>query len=235
MLRLTRLLPGSIVRIDRSFASRWQARPVQSGDQPAINSLWLVDLPDGLTCSAIRWIDDQQIVLLPSRPPWGCWPLRVPTEARIVGMVETQPSAQCAMMPASAGRTMMPEPFSRTGHRKEERMGFSELLRVSRRRTGLTFRSAHRLSRSMARILGNTDYAIALGLLSDYEVMGRLPRHTAKILSLCVVYCMDVWELLQSAGLYIDDSAKLHLPTADPVSPRLDHFDHPGQHSWAVS
>ena len=61
-----RLLPGSIVRIDRGCATRRQARPVYSGDQPAIsNALWLVELPGGLTCSAIRWIDDRQIALLP--------------------------------------------------------------------------------------------------------------------------------------------------------------------------
>jgi hypothetical protein len=52
-------------------------------------------------------------------------------------------------------------------------------------------------------------------MLSDYEAMGRLPRHIAKILSLCVVYCMDVRELMESGGVLIDDSAKLPLPVLD--------------------
>ena len=60
-------------------------------------------------------------------------------------------------------------------------MKFSDLLRISRGRTGLTFRAAHRLTRAIAQILGNQEYAIALGLLSDYEAMGKLPRHIAKI------------------------------------------------------
>ena len=55
-------------------------------------------------------------------------------------------------------------------------------------------------------------------MLSDYEAMGRLPRHIAKILSLCVVYCMDVWELMEAAGVHVDDSAKLPLLIPDGAS-----------------
>ena len=84
----------------------------------------------------------------------------------------------------------------------------------------------------MAQILGNREYAIALGMLSDYEAMGKLPRHIAKIMSLCAVYCMDVRELMESAGVYIDDSAKLPLPTPDgrlQIHPEfLDNASHPG-------
>ena len=56
-------------------------------------------------------------------------------------------------------------------------------------------------------------------MLSDYEAMGRLPRHIAKILSLCIVYCMDVRELMESAVCCIDDSAKLTLPVPDSRLP----------------
>ena len=91
-------------------------------------------------------------------------------------------------------------------------MRFSELLRVSRGRAGLTFRAAHQLTRTLAQILGNHEYAIALGMLSDYETMDRLPRHIAKIFSLCVAYCMDVQELMDAAGVRIDESDKLPLP-----------------------
>ena len=114
----------------------------------------------------------------------------------------------------------------------EEPTKFSDLLRISRGRAGLTFRAAHQLTRAIARILGNPEYGIALGMLSDYEAMGRLPRHIAKILSLCIVYCMDVRELMESAGVRIDDSAKLSLPVPDsrlPVqSEFLDHSAHSG-------
>ena len=89
------------------------------------------------------------------------------------------------------------------------------MLRISRARTGLTFRQAHGLTRTISHLLGNEEYAIALGLLSDYEAMSKLPRHIAKIFSLCIIYCMDIRELLQAAGVPIDDSAKLPLPGPD--------------------
>ena len=111
----------------------------------------------------------------------------------------------------------------------------SELLRLSRGRTGLTFRSAHELTRSIARIMGNPDYEIALGMLSDYEVMGKLPRHIAKILSLCIVYCVDLWELMEAAGVYIDDSAKLPLPEPSRLQPSPPYFVESEPRTRAVS
>jgi hypothetical protein len=77
----------------------------------------------------------------------------------------------------------------------------------------LTFREAHRLTRVVATIQGNPDYSVALGLLSDYEAMGRLPRHIAKIVSLCIAFCMDIRELLEVAGVKVDDSTKMPLMT----------------------
>lgn len=222
-----RLSPGSIVRVDRHYAHR-----VRGLDHCSRRDLlWLVEQPDGLACSQVRWIDDRQIVLLPSRPPWGTWPLHIPTEARILGWVETdiRPLQQVKLQPR-AGPVHLEQRFP--PHQREERMRFSDLLRISRGRTGLTFRAAHQLTRAIARILGDPEYGIALGMLSDYEAMGRLPRHIAKILSLCVAYCIDVRELMESAGVLIDDSAKLPLPILDgrlQVRPGfLDHAADPG-------
>ncbi len=205
------LVPGRVARVDRHYAQR-----VRGIDHISLGRLlWLVEQPSGLTCCRLQWIDDQQIVLLPSRPPWGRWPLRLPTEARILGLVDMDvfPRGPVRLHP----RTRPSEfpPLSPPRYRREERMRFSDLLRVSRGRTGLTFRAAHRLTRSVAQILGNREYAIALGMLSDYEALGRLPRHIAKILSLCAVYCMDFRELMAAAGVEVDDSAKLPLPALD--------------------
>ena len=159
------LVPGRVARVDRHYAQR-----VRGIDHISLGRLlWLVEQPSGLTCCRLQWIDDQQIVMLPSRPPWGRWPLRLPTEARILGLVDMDvlPRGPVSLHP----RTRPPEfpPLSPPRYRREERMRFSDLLRVSRGRTGLTFRAAHRLTRSVAQILGNREYAIALGMLSDYE------------------------------------------------------------------
>lgn len=205
-----RLSPGSIVRVERYY-SQW----VRGLDPVSLSRLlWLVELPSGLACTQVRWIDDRQIVLLPSRPPWGGWPLHVPTEARILGLVDTDihPLQHVNSHPR-AGPTNL-EPFLPPPP-AEAPMKFSDLLRISRGRAGLTFRAAHQLTCAIARILGNREYGIALGMLSDYEAMGRLPRHIAKIVSLCIAYCMDVRELLESAGVRLDDCAKLSLPLPD--------------------
>ena len=94
-------------------------------------------------------------------------------------------------------------------------MSLPGLLRTARGRTGLTFRAAREVTEAIARNLGDPDYAIGLGLLSDYEAMDRLPRHIAKIISLCITYCLDIRQLLEAAGVYIDDSNKLPLPVLD--------------------
>jgi hypothetical protein len=35
-----------------------------------------------------------------------------------------------------------------------------------------------------------------------------LPRHIAKIISLCIIYGIDFWELMEVCGIQIDDSEK---------------------------
>jgi len=203
------LVPGKVARVDPCYAER-----VRGIDHGALGRLlWLVEQPSGLTCCRLQWIDDRQIVLLPSRPPWGHWPLRLPTEARILGLVDMDVLPLKPLRLRVRTRPSDVPPLSFPRYRREEIARFSDLVRISRGRTGLTFRAAHRLTRSVAQILGNREYAIALGMLSDYEALGRLPRHIAKIVSLCAVYCMDFRELMAAAGVDIDDSAKLPLPT----------------------
>lgn len=214
-----RLSAGSIVRIDRLCTERPRGECCWIDYSSRSDRLWLVELPDGLTCCQLRWIDHQHIVLLPNRAPWGCWPLRLPTEARVLGIVNTSGETRYTGVQCPEVRTK----------------SLSDLLRISRGRTGLTFRSAHGLTRTIARIMGNRDYQIALGMLSDYEVMGKLPRHAAKILSLCILYCMDVWELLKAAGVYIDESAKLPLPAPPQLQLSSPYVDDPVQRARAVS
>ena len=172
------LLPGTMVRVDRYYAQR-----IRGIHRDAIgSSLWLVEQPHGLTCCRVQWIDDRQILLLPSRMPWGRWPLRLPTEARILGLVETH---CCRLQPAGLQPGATPARFAAPTPalpaRKDEVFRPAPNLAGTR---GLTFRAAHRLTRAVAQNLGNREYTIALGTLSDYEAMGELPRHIAKTLSL---------------------------------------------------
>jgi hypothetical protein len=208
-----RLLPGTIVRADRSYP------PQVLDDASAADRLWLVEHAGGLTCCYVKRVDSEHVVLLPNRPPLSAWPLRLSREARILGLVDLE------LCPPEAARV---EPLC--GPTKSELlpmaphgggMSFSKLLRVSRSRAGLTLRAAHEMTKRVASLLRNPHYRIALGLLSDYEATDKLPRHTAKIMTLCIVYGIDPWELMEAGGIHIDDSDKAALFPQD----RKGHSD----------
>lgn len=196
-----RLLPGSIVRADRHYSPQVLHRTSEGAP------LWLVEHPGGLTCCHVERVDHEHIVLLPSCPPLSAWPLRLYREARILGLVdlELRPRKVTQVEPLCHTRRadLPPMPFA-----PNSRRSFSQLLRAARSRTGLTLRAAHEMTMLIARLLGNGDYGIALGLLSDYEAMNKLPRHVAKVMSLCIIYGIDPWELLEASGVHIDDSDK---------------------------
>ncbi len=194
-----RLLPGSIVRADRYYS---QDVPVgEHGD----GRLWLVEHAGGLTCCAVERVDDEHVVLLPNRPPLSAWPLRLSREVRILGLVDLElrprhvTRSEPACHPAKSNSSMMAS-VGKSG------IKLSKLLRISRSRAGLTIRAAHEMTIRVARLMRNRDYGIALGLLSDYEAMNRLPRHVAKIMSLCIIYGVDFWELMEAGGIQVDDS-----------------------------
>ena len=198
-----RLMPGSIVRADRSYSQH------ALDDATSANRLWLVEHSGGLTCCYVKRVDTEHVVLLPNRPPLSSWPLRLSREARILGLVDLELHPREAAPFEPMGTPTKSELYPSTPH--DHRMGFSKLLRLSRSRAGLTLRAAHEMTIRVAGLLGNRHYRIALGLLSDYEAIDKLPRHVAKIMSLCIVYGIDPWELMEASGIHIDDSNKATL------------------------
>jgi hypothetical protein len=205
-----RLIPGSIVRADRSYSLR------ALDDASSRDRLWLVEHSGGLTCCHVKRVGTDHVVLLPNRPPLSSWPLRLSREARILGLVdlELRPREAAQFKPVCAPTKS--DLFPTTPHGRST--GFSKLLRVSRSRAGLTLRAAHEMTLRVAGLLENRHYRIALGLLSDYEAMDKLPRHVAKIMSLCIVYGIDPWELIEANGIHINDSNKATLFPEDRSS-----------------
>lgn len=200
------LVPGSVIRIDRHYSrERLKERDVNA-------PLWLVEHAHGLTCCHVKQTDEEHIVLLPNRPPFSGWPLRLATEARILGLVDMQirPAKAPRSQPVRAARYRDWVPLSN----RETRTSLSRLLQMSRYRAGLTLRAAREMTLRLASILGRREYSIALGLLSDYEAMEKLPRCPAKIISLCIVYNIDFWELMRVAGIGIDQSGKAIVSSA---------------------
>jgi hypothetical protein len=199
-----KLLPGSVIRADRWFS------PQFLDSKYADELLWLVEHPCGLTCCHVRRVDDEHIVLLPNHPPLSAWPLRLSIEARILGLIDLELRPREAQLLEPTYRPMKSELLATVPHYGSG-LDFSRLLRVSRSRIGLTLRASHQMSVRIAQLLRNPDYSIPLGLLSDYEAMNKLPRHIAKIMSLCIIYGIDFWELMEAGGSRLDDSNKVPL------------------------
>jgi hypothetical protein len=203
------ILPGSIVRADRNYSSKTLDHVSK------IRHLWLVEHPGGLTCCYVKRIDDRHIILLPNRPPLSGWPLRLSSEARILGLVDLKfrPRTPAPVRPMC--RAIKSELPPALGYGDSTVVNLSALLRRSRARSGLTLRAVHDLTVQIARLLGNQEYGIALGQLSDYEAMNTVPRHVAKIMTLCIVYGLHPCELLKAGGIDIDDSDKVPLDPHD--------------------
>lgn len=195
------LVPGSIIRADQARASQTAA------DAGWDQRLWLVEHGGGLTCCYVKPVGAQHVVLLPNRPPLSAWPLRLSQEARILGLVDLELRPQkasrfCPMRSSGLSDVLQPPQHDSCG------VWLSRLLRSARCRSGLTLRAAHQMTMRIAELLDNREYSIALGLLSDYEAINKVPRHVAKIISLCVVYGIDPNELAMAAGIRIRDGDK---------------------------
>ena len=203
-----KLLSGSVVRVDRCYSPRFC-----SGD-PADELLWLVEHPGGLACCHVKQIDNKHVVLLPSLSPLSEWPLQLSREARILGLIDLELRPQRAQQLGSTYHPMKADMLA-TISRGCDVTRLSTLLRSSRARNGLTLRAAHQKTAQVAQLLQNPDYRIPLGLLSDYEATDRFPRHIAKIISLCVVYGIDFWQLMQAGGSPINESGKAPLFSTD--------------------
>lgn len=213
-----RLVPGTVIRADSTY---WLQL---CGSQSIENRIWLVEHAGGITCCYIKRIDDDHIVLLPNLPPLTAWPLQLWREVRILGLVdlEWRPGVPVSFRPMSSCR-IHDSPRSGLWSDTSE-LSLSRLLRLSRSRAGLTLRAAHEMTTRIAKFLGRREYAIALGLLSDYEAMNRVPRHVAKIVSLCVIYGIDLFQLLESAGICIDDSGHPIVDVHPTPHKRHDEF-----------
>lgn len=214
-----RLVPGTVVRANPNY------EPSLAATKLIEKRLWLVQHPAGVSCCYLRRIDAQHVVLLPSRPPLTPWPLHVSREIRLLGLIdwEWQPRFPAPFRPMPYHR--FPEALPSPAWHDTTSVSFSRFLRSARFRAGLTLRSAHEMTTRIASFLGNREYSIALGLLSDYEAIDRLPRHVAKIISLCVVYGIDLFELLKAAGIQVEDCGKASLSFEDQIESEENKYN----------
>lgn len=202
------LVPGSIVRVDPRRTSVVPFYDSSTKQRP----IYLVEHIRGLSCCYVDLVDDKRIFLRPHSLPYESMEFRLSSEAVILGVVDAE------IRPLQGGMTPDPSQFRKTVRAMDLQRGvdpncsLSELVQTSRERTGLHFRKASEMSSEIAQELGDPKYAISIGSLSEYEATNTMPRHIHKILSLCILYCIDFWRYVQAARLPIDEAGKDPIP-----------------------
>jgi hypothetical protein len=219
------LLPGSVVRVD-TRANYSKLFSVDASRGP----ICLVEHLGGLTCCRVKRVDDRHVVLLSSHSANSSLPLRLGQEARIFGLIDSAlvPTRATQTFKATSGSGIERPDLDRNPQNVSK---LSEMLQISRKRSRLTFRSAHEISLQVARAMGDRHYAIAIGLLSDYETTDKPPRHTAKIMTLCILYGIDFFQYLRCADVQYDDSPKSSLFQAPVARSERGH----SSVSWATN
>jgi transcriptional regulator with XRE-family HTH domain len=205
-LAFPELLPGSIVRADPGL--------IRSSLSPGRRSsnFFLVEHGRGLNCGQLRVSASNRMAFVTSNASFANVEFRLGVEARILGVVDLE----LRFRPASEKRrgtadttarisSHLIEPWNPTPLETRASQRPGALLETARLHAGLSFRSASKLSRTVAKILGDHHYFASSGTLSDYEAGDRMPRHIHKLLTLSIIYSVTFRALLQSFGIALDD------------------------------
>ncbi len=218
------LAPGSIVRIDE----RCSMELLSVGKDNVDRRFFLVEHGLGFTCSQVVLLDKDRIVLHSPRRPCAQTELTLGTEARIVGVIdaEVRPVRYRHGPRVPQRSAALPKP--RPVYAPNPQTSLKDLLRSSRLRLGLSFREASGMSRWIACTLSDQLYFAAPSTLSDYETLSAPPRHIQKIITLCILYCIDFQEFLRACGLSLDQNG--HEPIPDELVPRQVPNRSPGLH-----
>ncbi len=199
MLR-SRLAPGSIVRVD---PTRTTVAPVG-----AHRPIYLVQHLGGLCCCYVEQPSPQHLLLVPDEGSTRIMRFRLGMDAVILGTIDAELHPMRAWPPARetpvrerSALSTRPRSHGGNGHP----LTLAAMTRQSRERIGLCFRQAQAMTKVVAEKMGDADYSIALGSLSDAETKETLPRHIPKVFSLCVIYAMDFWEYLRAGGIPVDE------------------------------
>jgi len=206
------LVPGSIVRADPRLVG--SLLPRMAGELS--RHIFLIEHARGLNCGRLRVVGSNRIALLSSDAQLASFEFKLGTEGRILGVVDLELRFRTATgkraAPAAAGIEIPPdlrEPWKPAGiEMPTGRERLSALLKKARLRAGLSFRSASKLSREIAKTLGDHRYFASSGTLSDYEASDKLPRHIHKLFTLSVVYSLAFRALLRSFGIALDDGGR---------------------------
>src|ERR1035441_8442437 len=171
------LIPGSIVRVNPRFSN---------GRIPKTNGvtsteIFLIEHNKGLFCCRLRVVEKGIIVPIGTSLSYAQVELKVPREARILGVVdlEIRPMLQTEQpqVPKDLANHWKPRP-------RDASKKFGQLLRASRANLRLSLREVAGMSRNIARLLGDERYLVSASSLCDYELFSAPPRHFHKAIAL---------------------------------------------------
>lgn len=207
------LLSGSIIRINPAF------RGVPQEMMP--KHLFLVEHAKGTFCGRLMPGAGRQVTLVSTQLPYAEIALRIPRQARILGVVDLEirrlTRREEPRVPAEFARRWKPEPMDRGSLR------VSHFLISARGKAGLSLRDASQLTREIAKFLKDDRYFVSASSLSDYETGDAVPRHFQKSISLCLAYSIRLRSFLESVGLREEEGGSDAIP--DQFIPRIEPDD----------
>jgi hypothetical protein len=194
------LLPGSIVRADPRLVR--SSLPREPGQRS--HNLFLVEHGRGLNCGRLRVLAANRVSFVTDNSSLANVQFRIGTEARILGVVDLELRFYPASdRPHGTANPDVARPWNPTRIAPSAGQRPGAFLAAARLRAGLSFRSASKLSRSVAKSLGDDRYFTSPGTLSDYEASDKLPRHIHKLFTLAIVYCVGFQDLLRTFGIML--------------------------------
>jgi|GEM_PF-588463 len=205
-LAFPELLPGSIVR-----APRRSGQVVSSPDnEKRASGLCLIEHTNGFRCCRLRAVNGNHLVPLSRQLPYAQVELELPGEVAVLGLLDLEIRSllkpEWPEVPKELARHWRPAKLL------PQTRKLSQLLRQGRLKAGLSFREASAMSRSVAAELGDEQYFIARGSLSDYEASETPPRHAHKAITLCAIYGLVLSDFLDSIGLRPEEAGQEAIP-----------------------
>jgi len=199
------LAPGSIVRVDRKV----EPHTVLPETRQDKHRILLIEHGKGLCCCAVHQVATDVIVPVGTLLPYAQVPLRVPDEARILGVVDLELrlllKTEPPTVPQDLARRWKPQVLLPS-------MNMGQQLRQTRTRMNLSLREAAAMSQRIAEMFRNPHYRISPSSLHDYEQSGESPRDFRKIASLCSLYGLRLQLFLDAVGMTSKDDPAETIP-----------------------
>jgi transcriptional regulator with XRE-family HTH domain len=191
------LAPGSIVRVNPKIEHVGKSR----------SRIFLIEHSKGLCCCSVRPLAADVVVPVGTLLPYARIPLRIPTEARILGVVDLEIrlllKTEPPTVPRDLARRWKPQVIVTD-------VNLGQRLQKVRTNMNLSLREASGMTGRIAEVFGDPHYRISASSLYDYEQSADSPRDFRKIASLCSLYGLRLQAFLDAMGIGSkDDPAEI--------------------------